>query len=228
MKKRTKMIALLMVLAFALTGVGYAAWTDTLYINGNVKTGSLDVDYVSGCLFGATICPAIVADQYVTKSIEYIDDNTCKVTIGNLYPGAKVWFDVAQKNKGSIPVKFDKATITFSGNTELVPYLQARGSYVADTNGGSILDGFASGIFLGGGSIYNPTFGSLANLGTAMTSALQGKVFQPGGWICFADEEQNGDEPSCIYVKLADNAPNEVQGKEITFTITMDWKQFNQ
>ena len=225
MKKRTKMLVMIMVLAFALTGVGYAAWTDTLVINGSVATGDLDVDFVSGRICGLTFCPAIAADPYVTKSIKYIDDDTCEVTIGNLYPGAKVWFDVAQQNKGSIPVKFDKATITFDGDTELVPYLKARGSYIADTKGGGLL---LPNVFLGGGTIFHPTFGNLSELGTAMTSALQGKQFNKDGWICFAEEQQSEDTPSCIYVKLDESAPNDVQDKEITFTITMDWKQFNQ
>jgi len=227
MKKRSKMLVLILVLAFALTGVGYAAWTDQLNIDGTVKTGKLDVDFVSGQIFGFTYCPAIATfDEDVTTDIKYIDENTCEVTIGNLYPGAAVFFDVAQKNKGSIPVKFDKATLTYTGDQELFNYLQARADYVADTDGGifNILDGNVKA-----GNIMD--FGPLANLDDAMTAKLQNLVLQPGGWICFSDEEameSTSEQPSCIHIKLAENAPDTTQGKSITFTLKMDWKQFNK
>lgn len=231
MKKRSKILVLILVLAFALTGVGYAAWTDQLNINGTVETGNLDVDFVSAvvdlpCLPPITLCPAIAADKYVTKEIEYVDEDTCKVTIGNLYPGARVWFDVIQQNKGSIPVKFDSAEITFEGDPELVKNLKGRASYIAWTNTGSILP--ESKVFLGGGNLLFPTFENLSDFGTKLTEALQGKQFNKNGWICFSEEGQSEESPSCIWIKLDENAPNDVQDKEVTFYITMHWKQFNE
>ncbi|NLB88256.1 MAG: hypothetical protein GX790_03390, partial [Syntrophomonadaceae bacterium] len=43
LKKRSKLLAVMLVFSFALTGVAYAYWTDQLEIHGTVKTGTLDV-----------------------------------------------------------------------------------------------------------------------------------------------------------------------------------------
>jgi hypothetical protein len=41
--KKILMLALVAVIALSALGVGYAMWSDTLYINGTVSTGNLDV-----------------------------------------------------------------------------------------------------------------------------------------------------------------------------------------
>lgn len=232
MKKRTKLIALVMVLAFALTGVAYAAWTDNLDISGQVETGNLDVEFATGKFFGVTICPAIAAPTNITHgklarglvdtSIRY-EGSQCIVTIGNLYPGAEVVFDLAQKNVGSIPVKWDDATIEFDDPDGVKDYLLAQAFYVADTNGGTIFDGG-----LKAGMIQD--WGPITKLASSMNSTFSNLVLDPKGWLTFEDENapENGDEPSCIRIKMDKDAPNEMMGKEITFTIDMNWKQFNK
>lgn len=39
-------ICLALVLALGILGVGFAAWSDTLYIHGSVETGHVDVEFV--------------------------------------------------------------------------------------------------------------------------------------------------------------------------------------
>jgi hypothetical protein len=48
--KKIGLIVLALVLALGTVGVGYAMWQDTIYIDGNVETGSLDINvvYTSG------------------------------------------------------------------------------------------------------------------------------------------------------------------------------------
>jgi len=46
--KRMAVLALALVIALGAMGVGYAAWTDELYINGTVYTGTVDID-LTGC-----------------------------------------------------------------------------------------------------------------------------------------------------------------------------------
>ena len=50
--KKIGLLALALVLALGTLGVGYAAWTDTITIDGTVETGSLDinVEYFSGTI----------------------------------------------------------------------------------------------------------------------------------------------------------------------------------
>jgi hypothetical protein len=48
--KKVGLFCLALVLAIGALGVGYAAWTDTIFINGTVNTGSVDInaEYFSG------------------------------------------------------------------------------------------------------------------------------------------------------------------------------------
>jgi predicted ribosomally synthesized peptide with SipW-like signal peptide len=43
MKKKIGILCLALVLAVGALGIGYAAWTDTITINGNVNTGTVDL-----------------------------------------------------------------------------------------------------------------------------------------------------------------------------------------
>ncbi len=44
-KNRSKLLTLILVFAFALTGIAYAAWTDSLQVDGTVNTGNIDVQF---------------------------------------------------------------------------------------------------------------------------------------------------------------------------------------
>jgi hypothetical protein len=45
-KKKIGLLALALVLALGALGVGYAAWTDTIFITGTVETGSVDLEII--------------------------------------------------------------------------------------------------------------------------------------------------------------------------------------
>jgi hypothetical protein len=51
--KKIGIFCLALVVAIGALGVGYAAWTDSIFINGTVKTGSVDIDVVA--VSGSTI-----------------------------------------------------------------------------------------------------------------------------------------------------------------------------
>lgn len=218
MKKRSKMLALMMVLAFALTGVGYAWWTDTLYINGTVETGNLAVEFDEGC---PGVLPLVGDAPYVTATAEYDETKKiCTFEVSGLYPGASVLLDIQQKNKGSIPAKFDKATLTVvedPGN--IIDDLNCTAWYVGDKNGNAW--GGGTGGFI---QIDQP----LASLGTNMTAAISGLVLEPGGWINFDNPEDTSEDPNCIILTMKKTADNATQNQTIKFQLQMDWKQFNQ
>jgi len=62
--KKIGLLALAIVLALGALGVGYAAWTDTIFINGTVNTGNVDINakYFSG----TDIYKDLSNDQLVT------------------------------------------------------------------------------------------------------------------------------------------------------------------
>lgn len=119
MKKRG-FIALALVVAIALVGAGYAAWTDTLFINTTVKTGNLDMSFEDK---GEAI--ELKLGEMVTGVVDYAQDeennggnnwDIANVTLQNLYPGAKADLNLKMVNTGSIPVEMERITDERSSN----------------------------------------------------------------------------------------------------------------
>jgi len=106
MKKAIGMFAALMV-ALAMTGVGFAWWTETLNIEGSVATGELNVDFNN---------PATSCDEEMTCEVK-VTDTTITVDINNAYPcgSCVVTFDI--QNTGTIPAKV--MAIDISNDAEL-------------------------------------------------------------------------------------------------------------
>jgi hypothetical protein len=111
-------IALVLLIALASLGLAYGAWTDTLTINGDVTTGSLNVDFVG------TDGPVADVDllNAGTCTLDYEDD-LVTVTIANAYPGYQCVPMITVKNTGSIPAK---VTLNFPAD-EPVPGVAAGG-----------------------------------------------------------------------------------------------------
>lgn len=218
--KRIKYLLMTLVVAAMLMGAAYAAWSDTITLNGTVATGTLEMKADGVHIFYQD--PSVV-----TASIQKVDDKTVQVSASNLYPGAWVYFDMKQINTGTIPVKFDNATISFTGDSAaLLPYIKTWAYYLADTNGDNNND-------TGGTFMFN---GNLANLANAMNTntAFKNMVIQPGGSVTFDSPEPvdiNGDgevDNNCIWLFIDPSAPNTTtEGKTMSFTLQMNWKQFN-
>ncbi len=232
MKKRSKILAIILVLAFALTGVGYAWWTDTLYINGTVTTGTLDVSFVSedGCHPFAQHYPSIeykdipgfpLDNDLVEVDIYPEGDDKYIVTINKLYPGAKIRLDVKQQNVGTVPAKFANAELKFTKGAKWAEYLKGAAHYRTSTGlSGNILgqcDFWFDNVWV---------WEDFDKLDDAMNEKLANRVIlPPEGWMTFSTSDE---EPGCIWIMLDENAPNDVQDKTIEFVLTMNWKQFNE
>lgn len=63
LKKRSKLLAIVLVFAFALTGVGYAAWTDSLEVQGTVNTGNIDVQFADAWTNDQGVDPNLSASK---------------------------------------------------------------------------------------------------------------------------------------------------------------------
>ncbi|MGI5883037.1 MAG: hypothetical protein ACOX7L_08190 [Dethiobacteria bacterium] len=124
--KKTKYIALILVLAFGLIGGAYAAWGDTLYAHGTVATGDVDVIFTKA---KSNDPPAVGGEEMPdpgqpegkdvasTEVVKSEDGKSLFVTIENAYPGYVSEIDFTVKNNGSIPVKLvDKTCQIKSGD----------------------------------------------------------------------------------------------------------------
>ncbi len=122
--KRTKLMAGTLVLATALLGTGYAAWTDVLEVNATVSTGTLDVkfDSVTATIKGKGSDYVGEADKKQTTGVsecavtdEDADgagilekqgkDDILSFNFSNLNPAATVTVTAPIKNVGTVPVQ---------------------------------------------------------------------------------------------------------------------------
>jgi hypothetical protein len=107
--KRMGLLALALVLALGALGVAYAAWTDSVYINSAVETGTLDADILG------------VSSTFAYKN-DTTDEIELKYVLGETPPGMGedgwsliAWAKTVINSPGSAEEDIDSATMTFSG-----------------------------------------------------------------------------------------------------------------
>lgn len=113
--KRTRFIALALVVALMLMGAGYAAWNDRIEVRGTVNTGKVDVQIVSGEILPRAMLTDDTRDSWVSSDadnnnmwIETKLDNNAKSAafkFDKLYPGAEVKYIFRATNEGNLPVR---------------------------------------------------------------------------------------------------------------------------
>lgn len=110
MKKAIGMFAAL-ILALGMTGVGYATWQKSLYINGTVNTGTVDVAWseeyswdTDDWVFIDDLPSDIKDVSKILCEIDDLDLNTLHVTVTNAYPSIDYYNVVNIANVGTIPV----------------------------------------------------------------------------------------------------------------------------
>jgi len=135
--KKFGILCLALVIALGALGVGYASWTDTVYINGTVSTGNLDLciqETGAFAPFSADACgsghldanglystcdpilfsdlqPAELKDVACTD-ITWVDCDTLSVTVTNGYPYYAASADFTVCNVGTVPVKIWRVDIS--------------------------------------------------------------------------------------------------------------------
>jgi hypothetical protein len=131
--KRVGLLALALVIALGALGVAYSAWSDDLYIEGTVYTGTLDVD-ISGVsstfaykdssgvihmeyVYGGTppTTPAgwtLVASAVTVDTSTVQDDvDSAEMTFTGVFPGYDFVTDMELEYHGTVPAKISLATV---------------------------------------------------------------------------------------------------------------------
>jgi len=131
---------MLLVLALATLGLGYAHWEKLLDINGTVNTGEVDADFDAAFTNdpGTTIDPTY--DKHVGScEVSGVTTQLLTITIDNAYPSYECDVDFQVTNMGTIPVKvkaFDASgvppelTVTLTDlplGTQIEPMMEAHG-----------------------------------------------------------------------------------------------------
>lgn len=101
--KKIGLLGLALVLALALTGAGFAQWTEDLTIGGNVTTGDIDPVFTS--------CSITEDEEAEGKEVGSTtqeistDGKILTITMLNTYPCYGVTVNYVVTNNGSVPVE---------------------------------------------------------------------------------------------------------------------------
>jgi hypothetical protein len=231
-------IPILLIILLGAIGFSYAWWTETLLIDDNVNTGYVNVIFNNDPWEHASVW----ATSPATASLTWVNEHTLQVTFSNLYPGCEFRVLAYIRNMGTIPVKFDRCNITVTEDPKNVAphiFVVPGDTYMNyDTDGNGPLPR---------SSAYCPVWGGYSNFpftllddainygnvpGWPNTYAWPKCVLNPpttpgdwrtAGWMGFGGEDGEG----CIRLKLNPDAPNDIEGASLTFTISFKFVQWN-
>lgn len=113
--KKIGLICLALVLALGSLGVGYALWSDSLYIEGTVNTGDVDVCVISvsddDSSHQFNWDPGYDKDVASTQAT-IIDCNHVTVTVTDAYPSYENFVHFTTAILGTVPVRLQAIVIT--------------------------------------------------------------------------------------------------------------------
>ena len=114
--KKTRFLAMILVVSIMLMGAGYAAWNESITISSTVDTGNLSVAMSTGNVYVYPNASMLAEDGFTNTQrtlkeaildSSAVEKNVVNVKVNNLYPGARVKVVVPIANDGSIPVKLE-------------------------------------------------------------------------------------------------------------------------
>lgn len=235
--KRTKMLALTLVVAIMLAGAGYAAWTDSYSMNTTITTGEFEVvvvgpkeenggnynpSYISNVMYKDEKMKTATTGAEVLEADIDKESNTATYTFKNLYPGANARTILRAQNTGTMSAVIQNVKVEVNqkkdgptGGPELAKAIQSEYNVVLDPDGEK--EKLASDNNL-----------TLNQLQESLNTNLRGKVLEPGDVIQLGSEE--GDVVSDWFsFNIPVDALVDDQGEkeEIQLSIRFDFVQPN-
>ncbi|MEZ4523843.1 MAG: hypothetical protein R3A46_19735 [Thermomicrobiales bacterium] len=110
--RRSTLFSLIAVVALLSLGIGYAAWTETLELDGHVTTANFDVQW--GSPSAAEVDDHGNGTCVPTRTN---NNNRLLVTIDNAYPGYSCTVTVNIANPGEVNAELESTT-RFEGNSQ--------------------------------------------------------------------------------------------------------------
>jgi predicted ribosomally synthesized peptide with SipW-like signal peptide len=157
--KKIGFLIIALILVLGTLGVGYAAWSQTLTINGQVSTGTYNIIFSSAT---ATADPHSVA-TLIGPTIAG-GSHSFDVAVGNAYPNFVQVVNFVVKNTGTVPAKLGAVTVT---NANTLNYTVAVTGVALDDI--LVVDGSQSGVLTI--TITDTSAQSLSNLVFTVTIA---------------------------------------------------------
>lgn len=119
--RKAKLLIAVLVCSVMFMGVGYAWWTDTLTVSGNISTGEMKVQFGRYCMKPFTMGTMVVDEPEIKVSK---DGKRLDCTVTNILPGAVGVLKAEVINSGTVPVKFDSIEVTLNGSKVFMDQLQ--------------------------------------------------------------------------------------------------------
>lgn len=249
--KKSRLLALTLVVAIMLMGAGYAYWSDALQINATVTTGELEVvfseAYTRGGDSGNPGYPGYVyhdGQKWANPSLynfviptEIVDEGkTIEATLGNLYPGARGTLTAKIDNVGTIPAVIESVSVDFAGKggtvalstqeQELIDTLVFTAGFAIFDNDGTPLWQIHPLDYINGKDLDHPDTGLEAKL----TELLVGQKLEPLQTLVIGSDDTHESMKDYMKIVFPTDADNDssLELQEIGIKITINWKQHNQ
>jgi len=103
----------ILVIALGIAGYAYASWYSYLYVEGEVDTGYIGVEWTVGAGYDSE-----TEGKNYSSITGYIEGDTLYVTVHNGYPCIDYWLPVDILNIGSIPIHIWNITSDLSALPE--------------------------------------------------------------------------------------------------------------
>lgn len=188
--KKIRLLIASIVCALMLMGVGYAAWTQSVHVNATATAGELNVRLVNGQSEGAWKITG--SDEIANWAIAGNDGKTLTLKFDRLYPGAKAAISGTLKNNGNLPAKLSGCIV-------------------------SNVTGYRSSVD-NGPDLYNYLQASIyENTGFVALETFFNTIPSYQSYVTISGNESLQVPP--IYLKLADDAPSYLQGKNVEFSV---------
>lgn len=149
--KKGKVLAMVLVAALMLSGIGYALWSDSIVLTSTAQTGKIDVDFVKydgdehgtceeralaevneltqmdGVFYLGHTPPDAPDDENDDWNDALFTEDAIYFTVSNLYPQAKYELKYIVENNGTVPAILKGQVLQLeSGDEDL--FLQLKGS----------------------------------------------------------------------------------------------------
>jgi len=130
---------MVVMLGLLSTGLAYAHWSETLFVNGEVDTGELDWEFVSNSFMCKDVGNDWTCDPYTMANVRQLtkdvgsttgvlsdtdgdgDLDTLTVTLSNVYPCYYNELSVKVHNNGTIPLHTQSAIIVWGDQEITLP-----------------------------------------------------------------------------------------------------------
>jgi len=111
--KKIGLLCLALVLALGVMGVGFALWDKTVYIEGTVNTGEVNMEVLSAASDdpSGSIDPGKDKDVGMTTAQINEDKQRVTVTVTNGYPCYEVYLHFSVQNVGTVPVRLQAINV---------------------------------------------------------------------------------------------------------------------